>query len=509
MDIAQLFRNVTGIVCADAYDTAWVALVPDASHSSKPQFPQALETLRTMQLTDGGWGSPQIYHASERTLCTLAALCALLHWKQQKTDMTRVAQGIEALYKYALDLDNDSYELVGYELLLPRLIQLLEPFNLDLPYHAWQEVLKIGELKRKLIGELKIDVEHPRTWWFSAEMLTETELGQFDDSFLNEHGAIVTAVAPTAAYLRACRLQGQDSPRAARFLEKVLILGNGGAAFAWPMEHFETLWMLDQFKRVDFPANNKTIHRITEQLSYAWNQPPFGFSSSSAFNVADGDDTTIGYDVLRWAGYRPCPKPLLAFWETNHFRTYLDERTKSVTVNLHALSALKHDLQNIPEFTHYAEQTAGWLQPQLKSSDCCRDKWHYSSVYVASHAIEAIWYWDRPLAEKCLEFLLEAQGPNGGWGAHRVETVEETGHALIGLMAAHRLGLLRDKRPLYHAAHFLDVHGADPAQERLWLGKTLFHSPKIIGAIRLATSYGLEQLDIRIEPYQSKLTAVF
>ena len=87
-------------------------------------------------------------------------------------------------------------------------------------------------------------------------------------------------------------------------------------------------------------------------------------------------------------------------------------------------------------------------------------------------------------------------------------TVEETGHALIGLMAAYRLGLLRDKRPLYHAAHFLHAHRFDPAQERLWLGKTLFHSPKIIGALRFAVAYGLDQLDICVEPYQNRLTAV-
>ena len=117
-------------------------------------------------------------------------------------------------------------------------------------------------------------------------------------------------------------------------------------------------------------------------------------------------------------------------------------------------------------------------------------------MYVAGHALETLLEWDHGLAQKSLDFLLAQQQADGGWGCGQNTTVEETGHALIGLTAAFRDGLLKDKRPLRQAAHFLHARQSDPAIERLWIGKTLFNSPKIVAAIRFAANYALTQLDI-------------
>ena len=41
------------------------------------------------------------------------------------------------------------------------------------------------------------------------------------------------------------------------------------------------------------------------------------------------------------SGFDVSSEPVLRFWDTDHFRTYLDERGASVSVNIHALAALQ------------------------------------------------------------------------------------------------------------------------------------------------------------------------
>lgn len=501
MIVEELFADLAGCVSVDSYNTAWVALVPAEHDLTQPQWPEALAFLRATQLPDGGWGAPMTYHAHERTLCTLAAITALLCWRetavsQQANDQQRIQHGLAALHKYALDLAHDPLELVGYELLLPRLVRLLEPYDLTLPTEYWYNILDVGQRKMFMIGNLEIEPSKPRTWWFSMEMLPEQRLAELDDTFLNHHGSIATSTAATAAFLRARRLHGKDSPRAAAFISRVLALGHGGASFSWPIEHYELLWILDQLKRVQFPASHPAVQKAVADLRRYWLLPPAGFAGSAAFAVADGDDTSVGYDVLCWGGTRPPIEPLLAFWNHTHFRTYLDELTASVTVNLHALSALQHDAAHQPAVQALGQATLEWLRPYLSNGNGFTDKWHFSPMYVAGHALETLLHWDKELAQKSLDFLLEQQRADGGWGCSARTTVEETGHALIGLTAAFRAGLLTDKRPLHHAAHFLHTHQDDPASERLWIGKTLFHSPKITAAIRFASHYALQQINI-------------
>ena len=500
MDVEQLFAGLAGCVSVDSYNTAWVALVPDFNEPNKPQWPQALDFLRATQLSDGGWGAPIIYHPHERTLCTLAAIAAFSYWQQTAVncpkDQQRISQGIAALHKYTHDLAKDPLELVGYELLLPRLVRFLEPYDLDLPTESWYKILDIGQRKMFLLGSLDIEPTKPRAWWFSMEILPEERLAQLDEGFLTHHGSIATSTAATAAFLRAQRLHGKDSPRAAAFIKRMLAIGHGGAAFSWPIEHYELLWILDQLKRVQFPVSHPSVRKAISGLSRYWMLPPIGFAGSSAFGVADGDDTSVGYDVLCWGETRPSIDPLLAFWNETHFRTYRDELTASVTVNLHALSALRHNAASQPAVQEIGHAVLEWLRPHLCHDDGFADKWHYSPMYVAGHALETLLEWDHGLAQKSLDFLLAQQQADGGWGCGQNTTVEETGHALIGLTAAFRDGLLKDKRPLRQAARFLHARQNDPAIERLWIGKTLFNSPKIVAAIRFAANYALTQLDI-------------
>jgi hypothetical protein len=498
----KLLHAQQGVVTPDVYTTAWVALVPAVHDLGRPAWPQALTYVRRHQLNDGGWGEPHIYNAHERTICTLAALRALLEWREAD-DQNRIERGVQALHRYALDLSKELHQPVGFELLLPRLAHELKRFNLDLAIEAWTDTVYIGMAKLALIGDLRLGYQQPRAWWFSLEMMSESYLAQLDERILNHYGAVATSTAATAAYLRALRLHRRDSRRATTFLEYVLTIGNGGAGFCWPIEVFELAWTLDNLARAAFSPTDPAIAPLVQRLANYWHSSPLGLSSSQAFSVSDGDDTSMAYHILRWGGLKPSSEPFLAFWDTDHFCTYHDERTASVTVNIHALAGLRHDLARW-EYKKMAILLTEWLRQQFMSAGGFSDKWHFSPFYVAAHGVSALAGWDNELAQQCVRFLLNGQHNNGGWGHSGYATLEETCHAALGLVAAQQAGLLKDEGPLKSAAVYLQMHKTGTATERLWMGKTLFQPVGVVQLLLYATRVALARQKIVDLSYQQR-----
>lgn len=469
----RLLASQQGMVTADAYSTAWVAMVPDANDLHRPAWPQAVDYIRHHQLFDGGWGEPQIYSAHERTLSTLASICALLSW-QQPEDTERVARGVAALNRYAPDLLTEPYEMVGFELLLPRLVAELQQLGIGFQLETWANTLKIGHQKLKLIGELKIDYDNPRPWWFSLELLPMDHLAEVNDRILNKLGSIETSVASTAAYLRALRFFGKDNRNMAHFLDEMVNAGTGSVGFCWPLEIFELTWMLEIYRQAGISPNTPSINQMLNRLVQCWHTEPKGLAWSMSYSVNDGDDTSVGYGLMRWAGISPNPQPFFSFWQNDHFATYNDERTASVTVNLHALSALRHDLHLHPQ-KQMAITVTEWLRKRWQNNTALHDKWHISPIYVAAHGIVAFAGWDDEMARWCVNYLLAQQRSNGGWGEFQNATLEETAHAVLGLAAAKRAGILSNNRSLIHAHRFFEQNNSQQPTERLWIGKTLFH----------------------------------
>jgi hypothetical protein len=175
----------------------------------------------------------------------------------------------------------------------------------------------------------------------------------------------------------------------------------------------------------------------------------------------------------------------------------VDERTSSVSVNLHALLALR--LQ--PGFPHraLAERAAAWLMARMKPDGLFDDKWHLSPYYSVAHAIPAFEGWDDYLACAYIDYLLNQQQADGGWGYFGRSTLEETGHCVIGLYHAASAGLLDDLAPLRRAAGFFEAHAGQPARERLWIGKTLYRPESIVRSTVQAAYMALRRLqcDVR------------
>lgn len=465
--------RLQGRVEPDPYSTAWAALVPACGRPDVPAWPEALEALRRGQLDDGGWGAPGVFYAHDRTICTLAALHALDVWQAEAADYERIERGLAALRRYAPLLAGEAYQPVGFELLLPALsAELVERYAAGLPLTEWEPIEAMGLKKLALIRAVSPDPSRPRAWWFSLEMLPPAQLARLDDSILEDNGSIQTSTAATAAYLRARRLAGEDSPRAAAFIADVVASFGGGVPFCAPAEVFERVWALDNLRRAGLDPQTPAIAGVAQRIAESWHRNQPGLSSSDWFAVNDGDDTLVGYAVLSWAGLAPDEDAMLAFWNGDHFCSYPDERDPSVSANLHGLTALRAQ----PGFPRrdLAEKLMGWLLKRIAPGTVIQDKWHFSPFYSLAHAASAFAGWHDDAARPVVDLLAGRQRPDGGWGWFGRSTLEETGLVTLGLVEARREGVIAANGALAGAARFLQAHRDAEPLEQMYIGKTLF-----------------------------------
>ncbi|NJN53628.1 MAG: hypothetical protein HC804_02040 [Anaerolineae bacterium] len=425
----------------------------------------------------------------------MAVIYALVTWNDPQDD-GRVARGVVALHKYVADIVDEPNEPIGFEMLLPSLLDKLAPYELELPQQIWSpKIQKATEQKMQLIGKLEVNYGKLRTWWFNLEMLTKDQLIQIDERILNMYGSVACSLAATSAYLRALRLHGRDSAMAASYLQHVLNLNeDGGVGVCWPIESFEITWVLDSFVRAGFDPGGSMLAPLTQHLYKFWKTSPIGLSWSQAFPLNNVDDTTTGYRVLCQAGLKLNLDLLADYWGNTHFLTYYDELTPSVSANVHALTTLRHNLSNTAH-KQLAIKVTEWLRKQMNEHQQLNDKWHVSPLYVTAHAVTAFMGWDDNMAQRCVNYLLEQQLESGGWGSSNHPNLEETSHVILGLFQAWECGLLKEDWQIRRAVAYFRQHQTYQPTERLWIGKTLYQPVGVTNGVIYAASAALAKFE--------------
>src|SRR5204863_2138456 len=104
-----------------AYDTAWLAGLPQHADRRTSQFPTALRWLADNQLVDGSWGS-SVRYEHDRILCTLASVAPLAELGHRAEDRKAVEAGTRYLWQHGHLIGREPVELVGFELLVPALV---------------------------------------------------------------------------------------------------------------------------------------------------------------------------------------------------------------------------------------------------------------------------------------------------------------------------------------------------------------------------------------------------
>lgn len=466
-----------GSMSETAYDTAWVARVPNPDNPQEPLFPAAFDWLLRAQRADGSWGA-EIPFAHDRVISTLASLITLAGSSYRREEAQLAARrAIVYLNRERPNLQDDPVETVGFELILPELVRQAGELGLSLPYDDWKFVEAIKADKLNRIPPIAV-YGGPTSLTHSLEYLGDRLSPTLVQRCQLANGSY--GVSPSAtAYVHARVPDGQTT----RYLERVAGLKpSGGTPYVHPFEIFETSWVL--YCLEPLPRSLPEVLVLTQRLASAWS--PVGTAWTAESSVPDADDTAVALWVLNSYGHRVDTAILERFEAAEYFLTFAFERNPSVTTNAHVLAVLRQQ-ESTPDRRRMILKAVQYLRNARVDGTYWRDKWHVSPYYATDQALAALSGLADELVRPAISWILDQQADSGAWGFGD-GTQEETAWALHALIvASERDPALRSiARPaVERGGTYLADCFDEPRYPALWVGKSLYTPQNIVRAIVL------------------------
>ena len=477
-----------------AYDTAWVAAVPAVEDRRSARFPSSLQWLVENQLPDGSWGG-SIRYEHDRILCTLAALVPLATFGRRASDHESVTAGTRYLWQHGHLLPTEPVQPVGFELLLPTLVERARQAGLSVPPHldiyARERDQRLQLIPRSVLYSSATTVAH------SLEFLGEDADVAGLHAAQGDNGAIGNSPAATAFFLAR-----SNDPRAIEYLDRCLARSGGSSVTVLhPCETFELLWaayhlLLGGTRAAWLLSADDRAYLRGALLAE-------GVSLSPSFPNPDADDTAVALLLLRDLGEEVDAAVLQRFaLPDGHFASFPRERHSSVGVNLHVLHALLH-VPGYPDTARAIHQLLDYLENEQVHGMYWLDKWHISPYYATAHALRVLHELPperkrrlQPMIDRSWAWLRESQNKDGSWGFYGEPTCEETAYAVLALATAGSPEHDEDDRQRCAAGLLYLSAAADAAEDgaevpfpSLWVDKCLYTPTLIVQAAIDAARY--------------------
>jgi halimadienyl-diphosphate synthase len=486
-ELAALFKEQIGHgeLAGAAYDTAWLASVPDPEHPERPAFPQALEWLRLHQHSDGSWGAEAEYY-HDRVLSTLIAAIVLARWHPDEWTEYQISAGIRAIWRHMALLSRDPSETVGFELILPTLLTEAKALGFDLPYASFSVYEEERRVKLDLIPRQLLYSRYS-TSTFSLEFLGDSvDPTKLDGDLQEADGSIASSPAATSYFYRHT-----GDARARDFLRAVAGQDKGSAPTLVHADILEMAWCLYNLYLVEetWPdAGNGCVDALWKM----WSER--GVSLGRHFTPADLDDTALTFLALFKCGKPVSPDVFLQYEVDDHFRCLPYERDASPSVHIHVVEALRA-CAPFPGYDRMTGKALQFLEHTLRSGIFWFDKWHASPYYTTGHGIIALLTVAPHLVRHAINWMVQTQRPDGTWG-YLAGTTEETAYGLQALAYSVRHGVRVPREALDKAAAYLadSIERKHKHYRALWIGKTLYAPTWIVHSAVLSALAMYERL---------------
>ena len=449
------------------YDTAWMARIPAKCNGTIPAFPKALNWVRRNQHSDGSWGG-EIEYVHDRIISTLAAILALNKWQDERTNET-ITRGIEYIWRKVGRLKNE-YETIGFEVIAPTLLVKCRTLGFHLPYPAFE---RYKRMRKEKLAKIPPGMYYSKntSLAFSLEFMGDNLNGRVSKFPLESNGSV--AMSPSATAYLLTKDSGNTAAR--RYIDQMAQVYGDKAPQVFSFDIFETAWCLWNLLLGEPDTyHNDQVARHIKDLEEALNHKR-GAGFDSQYSVLDADETAVVFRVLRQAGLNPNVDYIKQFERDEYFVCYLTERNPSTSANIHVLEALK----GIDEIDK--TKIVDWLRSEQRGGGYWMDKWHASPYYATGHAVIALLGTDNELAKSAVEWILDTQRFDGGWGHYGSSTAEETAYCLQALSIYGR-----DVEPIDQSVlargrkRLLECMTEMPA---LWIGKCLYTPVKVVESV--------------------------
>ncbi|XP_077232941.1 ent-copalyl diphosphate synthase 1-like isoform X2 [Tasmannia lanceolata] len=391
-----------GEISVSAYDTAWVALVEDIHGSGAPQFPSALEWIVKNQLIDGSWGDPYIFSAHDRIINTLACVIALESWKIyhkiSKKGMSFLRENIGKLKDEIAE-----HMPIGFEVAFPCLIELSQSLGLEVPLDSsvLQDIYDKRNLKLQRIPK---EMMHkvPTTLLHSLEGMPNLDWEKLL-KLKNEDGSFLFSPSSTAFAL----MQTKDK-KCLDYLQRAVERFKGGVPNVYPVDMFEHIWAVDRLERLGISRYFKPeIKGCLDYVHRYWTEDGICWARNS--KVHDGDDTAMGFRLLRLHGYDISTEAFRHFKSGEEFFCFVGQANQAITgiYNLNRASQVMFPGEKILED---ARSFSYKFLRQKQDSNQLLDKWIITKDLPGEvgYTLDFPWYASLPRVET--RFYLEQYG---------------------------------------------------------------------------------------------------
>ncbi|PVH96872.1 aphidicolan-16beta-ol synthase [Periconia macrospinosa] len=502
--------HASSLMSCAVYDTAWLAMIrkphPNNTSQSSWLFPESFTYILDAQLLDGGWESYGSH--SDGILNTAASILAMqLHHDEpaQLHGITaielseRLDRACKVLQRLLSSWDVKSCVHVGFEILVPKLLRMLEKNGRKFEFNGFRSLMALNKQKLSRFRPEMVYGELRTTPLYSLEAFDgiESEKVKHHKSL----GALMASTSSTASYLMGLKTWDDE---AEAYLKRVVSIGpgrgSGGVPGAFPTTYFEMTWVVTTLLEAFFTPEQlgrENLAQIAQVLSKALEEEGgiLGFSPKVG---ADADDTAKTILTLSMLGQPVDASALLQRFETeDRFLTYQFERTPSFSANCNVLSALLH-LQSLDQYTTSIGKAARFICNWWHDSDRpIPDKWNttfgYNAMLMVQGLVQLLDRWNQgnlqlldddlifeliPLAIfQALLRCLAKQKPDGMWG----NSAEETAYSVIILATAGKLPsaeplLTKIDESIKSAQKALLHSGLHRQASYIWVGKTSYKS---------------------------------
>ncbi len=519
------------------YETVLVSSIQ--GKDNKPLFPELL--LKMIELQSKEWQDLPIYKGSavshQAFLCTLVLINALLKFNVTWQYDEVISKGLQFLKKTIPVIKDDTINFVGSEMIIPAQIELLlsqTEKRSDLLWTEDKQVLKSLLSNYESIRRQKLDnfsMKKPSATWFSLESLPENLLDiNVLNHFISKNGQFMSSPSGTATIYKL----NPDLKILEYFENAKKATGNRGFPITYPMNIFESIWIIGALINCDFSKQFIVDHLKPLLQMIEENYSDEGTGSAKDF-PPDCDDTARAAFSFSYLDVESqFTIQTIKHWyveEGKYFKTYHHEKDASVSANVHALQAILESKK-----AKKSEKSEMWdniislfENKAIKDnpdSAYWTDKWMSSPIYTAEGVIYTIIkYQDEypnrktDIHHKAVNWLLTKQVQSGGFQTYPEygATMEETAYALIALV--HYLDYYKNQEIFTNVdllqkvlvsiqkgfayleknkEHLMDIDAHPP----LWTCKALFSPYKIVinyvvGAYFLAKHF-LSRQELRI-----------
>ncbi|GKV18640.1 hypothetical protein SLEP1_g28989 [Rubroshorea leprosula] len=340
----EMFSNIDpySFVSPSAYDTAWLAMVPDPQEPGQPMFKGCLDWVLNNQREEGFWGEcdghgmPTI----ESLPATLACVVALKKWNVGTKEVQR---GLEFVDENTAKLLGDDHFPRWFAIIFPGMIDLVREVGLELafPKQLGLSTNIFGERQSILEREELVGEQYPPLLSY-LEVLKPADDNLIKESLtkhLSFDGSLFHSPAATA---RAFMATGERECLA--YLQTLVQRCPNGVPPTYPMdEDLIQLCMVNQLQRLGLADHfTQEIDHILAHIHRSYyNQESKGGSRSAIATRLHKD--SLAFRLLRMHGYTVSPRSFCWFSNDEKVQDHIEKNFEffsSVMLNIHRATDL-------------------------------------------------------------------------------------------------------------------------------------------------------------------------